>query len=252
MDKLKMHLREIENILVENLPDEINFNDLRDLKLRVNHIDSTLNVLQAVYEKLQSSKLQYNSIIEKNTLHYRNALQHLDSHFGIESPQKFKSVKPLALEYLNVDIGSNIVIKCKYYPFKENIPVMQYGAIMIDTRTPLVVFRYSQYDFVSCTHCNIVDHYSPVQENYRTICCLNGSKCQYGNSCKYYHDPLIWPESSHVQKFPRNFMIKNLPLFGNSFQCKDQIRGIKFENLQTFARYLAIMTLLVNYSINHQ
>lgn len=250
METVSNKLRDIQSTLTAELPETVDFAHLRELRSRVHTIDSTLVVLQQVYEKLQSSRLQYNGIINKQIVQYRSELDTIGSQFGVvKSPRAAKPTHTPRVEHLNVDIGSGVVVRCKYYECRESIPVLQYGALVVDKR-PLVVFRVSQNGYVSCTHCTIIDHYSS-QENYRTICCLNGQRCQYGNSCKYYHDPLMWPESTHIQKFPRNYMIKNCANFGDAQHFRNQIRGMGFENLQTFTRYLAVMMLLVRYSIEH-
>lgn len=249
MDNLNEKLRDIQDILLTELPETVDFANLRELRVRVHNIDSTLAALQQVYEKLQSSRLQYSTIIDKNVNHYRRELGTLENHFGIIPSPRARGHQVVPVEYLNVDIGSQIVVRCKYYERKEQIPVLGYGALIID-KHPMVVFRISQTGWVSCTHCQIIEHYN-AQDNYRTICCLNGQHCQYGNGCKYYHDPLLWPNSNHVQKFPRNYMIKNCTNFGDAGHFREQIRNMNFETLQTFARYLAIMMLLVRYALEH-
>jgi hypothetical protein len=120
---------------------------------------------------------------------------------------------------------------------------MNYGAIL-QLGKPLVLFRYSSKDFISITACHVMD-FNNTNDNYRTICCSNFSECNFGVNCKYFHDPILWPDSDHVQRFMRTSMIKKCPYFGHAPLFSEHSKMLSFDQLRTLARYCSTMNLLI-------
>ena len=118
---------------------------------------------------------------------------------------------------------------------------MSYGAVIIDDN-PIIVFNYGNGNYVSCT--SIIVNDMCVNNNYRTICCSN-KNCQYGQKCRFYHDPIIIHNSTHIQRFYKNAIIKFNPYFGDSMDYIHQ-KNITFEDLRSLARYCAIMNMLIH------
>lgn len=225
----------------------VRFCDLHAIKSHVGALDHALHACVSVLDRLEGMQKHYNSLLAQQCSEHHHTLETHARRFGVGLIARDTRQPVAAAANITVDIGAGIMVKTQLYASRALIPVMRYGAISVADR-PLVVFRYGKNTFVSCTSINVVDHYSMRDENFRTIYCLNGTRCAYGNSCKYYHDPLVWPDSTHVQKFPRNTIMKNNSTFGDAEKFHDHSPSI--ESLQAFSRYLAIMMILVQYKIS--
>lgn len=122
----------------------------------------------------------------------------------------------------------------------ERAPVMQYSAVRVGERV-LAVYRYTRDYYVSCGGLT-VDNEEP---RVHSASCANIAKCTFGRECRYYHDPLIWPNSTHRQHVSRTALVRGCPYFGDTDALQDHLRVVTFEQLRTLARYVATMNLLI-------
>ena len=122
----------------------------------------------------------------------------------------------------------------------DRLPPMRYAAVMVGDR-PVAAFRFGHdRAIVSCGGLSVDD------AKMRSMSCANSSDCNFGNECRYYHDPLLWPGSTHMQHVPRSSMVKGCPGFGDTAALAEQIRELDFEQLRTLGRYAATMVLVIS------
>lgn len=231
--------KEILNIVNNQ---DIVSNNLKSLKFNIHNIDNVINELSSILIEIKNiKKIQCDKLLNSIN-NYGIIINNVENKMGIKTSVN-ESKKDIIEE--EIDIGQNIIIKNKLYVNKEAISIMNYGIIkQPETGKKIMVFRYGIKDFVSCSSINISDYNNSTY--FRTICCLNAAKCQYGSNCKFYHDPIISPHSNHVQKFMKSHIIPLHPYFGHSTNFNETLKSIKFEDVHTLARYCAVMMLLIN------
>jgi hypothetical protein len=233
--------KSIDDIL-DILNTESKILDLKSLKLDIIDIDSIITVLESTLNKAKKIRNEKHKTLMDNINKYNMNIKKIETNLGIKNTITLNNNVD---EYKNFDMGNNIYIKAKIYSDKPQIPIMQYGIIkQSETDRKLLLFRYGENDFVSCSSINIVDYNNSTFSH--TICCINSSKCTFGNNCKYYHDPVLCPYSTHVQKFMKSHIIPVNPYFGHASTFNDSIKTTSFEDVHTIARYCAIMMLLIN------
>ncbi len=249
MQKLQDNLLEITAV-VKQLSDisVATLDDAKSLKSLVYIIDKILHVIETETTNITLIKLGALHKISAKTTEILPALEEVESKFMIKyaaKPRRDSNIRiPSECETMTipVEIAARVVYPARLYATHRDIPEMQYGAVLKHGR-PLIIFRYAGDNFVSCTACTVID-FTGLE---RTICCSNTPEtCVYGDRCRYFHDPAIWPYSDHVQKFIRHAnMIKKCPHFGNSEMLSDQIAHLNFNDLRTLARYCATMMLYI-------
>jgi hypothetical protein len=244
--QLQYHLTEVSNILNNLSAPSCKDDDLQQLvdkKLSMVVMDNVLTMLDKYLTDFKFLKLKKIKAMTTRTKEFSIQLDDLEKFFGISTTEKDTKTQECNV---SVDIGNDIKIDCKLYAKKEDIPIMSYGAIIQSNGDTLIVWRYSSQDFVSCTSFIVADYSSQAIDNYRSICCANQGKCQYGHLCKYFHDPLMWPGSTHIQRFLKTPFVRQCPYFGHMNLFSEQLKTLDFEHLRTLARYIATMALLIN------
>lgn len=249
MSNIEFHIGEIYKILSsykEPQDDIKNFDDLKSIKADVFKLDTQIKKIKDLQDRLTSQKIKLYSLVDKKVQEYKSKLETVEKYFNISSLDT--SINNTATpKNITIDFD-HMSIEFKFYNKKEDIPIGEYGGILVfgkqNLPKPLICYRASIDIFVSCSPIHVIDP-SNMSENYRTITCLNGPHCQFGNNCKYYHDQINWPDSTHVQKFNKTNIIKNCPYFGNIGELEDQFRSLSPEHIITFIRYLSIMNLIV-------
>lgn len=259
MQKLQEHLSSI-NKIISSLTQDRDIESLEDaktLKSTLFVVDRVLNVMEHEMSSIKLLKLRTMSRLSEKVQSVKADLQKIEAEF-IDVYAAPASARPTAdnvttkpdtePKTISVDIGGGIIFETALYRSVEDAPTLTYCAVMKDSR-PLVIYKYSDQDVVSCTACQVTDYQTVGgyidQSGFRTVCCGNSTMCEYGASCKYFHDPLLWPRSDHVQRFVRTNMVKKCPYFGHVSMFQDQIRSLNFDNVRTLARYCAVMNLLV-------
>jgi hypothetical protein len=248
MKALLDHLNGINNILNSlNMTDVRNLTDMKSLKSLACAIDKTMHVLNVEISNLGQLRLATLAKIAASVDEFKPALRAAEEKFLTRyATSPIVGMVPVEPTVLEINIGNGVIFKTTLYLKREHIPVLGYGAVMNprDSRA-MVLFRYNQRDFVSCSAFQIID-FSNHMDNYRTVCCGNTGSCEYGSACKYYHDPAVWPDSDHTQRFMRTMMVKKCPMFGDSDLIADQRDALTFDSLRTLARYCANMMLLIS------
>lgn len=190
--------------------------------------------LQEFVDKLTECSRRRQVVEDKALTYIKDAVQRAEQKFEIKPP-----VEPVQ-KYGETTI-SRLVFRMPIYQDVSRIPVMSYGLVQINgVRT--LVFRYGETSVVSCSGLTIADS----GDNQRTLSCTNTDRCEYGDQCRYFHDPLLWSRSRHVQRAPKTSIIKGYPQFGDDLLVADQVSELSFENVRSFGRYLAIMMLFVS------
>jgi hypothetical protein len=249
MDTLQNKLNDITQIIKTITSKNVdNIDDCKQLKCLLHVTERVINILDNELTNLAQLKLKTMSKLSNKIEEIKPILEHAEQQFMIKyapqpQSQNAKLIKQPTINTIDVDIGNGIIIPSHLYTKKEGIPIMNYGSIMQNGR-PLVIFRYSQNNYVSCTASQISD-FNNISDNFRTICCVNNQNCEYGQNCKYFHDPLIWPETNHIQKFMKTNMIKKCAYFGHAPFFNDHKKILNFEQAKTLARYCAYMMLLL-------
>ena len=217
--------------------------DTKSLKRVIYVTDRVIKALSDEVQNLELLKLRTLERITRKTGAMKTELETAEKKFLITWSAK-PAAATTSTKITEIDIGSGLRYGCPIYETRDAIPQMSYGAVMQNSR-PLVLFRYSAKDFVSVTACRIID-FNNTADNHHTVCCGNVKHCDFGAQCKYFHDPAIWPDSDHVQKFTRTNLVKKCPYFGDSELIREQSEDLAFENLRTLARYCAIMMLYIS------
>ena len=215
--------------------------DAKGLKSLAFVIDRVLDLLDTESCTLQQLKLRTLRKLETKVALVRPQLEQAEQKFMIRYQHPTKLDAPPAEKQIQINFAG-ITFPCPLYADRQTVPMLSYGAVMVRSQ-PLLVFRYSATDFVSVSPCQVVDNQS---DNVHTICCGNGATCEYGANCRYFHDPVEWPESQHVQKFQRSALVKKCPTFGHAPQVPEHAAQLTFDHLRTLARYCAVQTLLIH------
>lgn len=244
MQALQEQLSKITQVLQSlSKTDITTIDDAKSLKSLTFVVDKVLKSLAAEIGNLEQLKIKTLAKLAVKVDSMRPILEESEKKFMI----KFicKPARELVPKHpmIQVNVGGGVTVPSYLYHDKMAVPIMSYGAIMLRNE-PVIVYRFSKIDFVSCTGCQIMDFNGPT-DNYRTICCGNSKTCEYNSNCKYYHDPLIWPDSDHTQRFIRTNLVKKNPYFGSTDLLSEQMGTLTFENLRTLARYCAVMSLLI-------
>lgn len=244
MQALQEQLSSVTKVL-QNLSgtDVTTIDDAKSLKSLTFVIDKVLKSLATEICNLEQLKIRTLLKLTNKVAEMRPALESAEKKFMIKYVANPET--PLIKNFVSTTVG-DYTYQLLLFQRKEDIPIMSYGTIMFKS-TPMIIYRYGINDFVSVTDCEILDFTGP-NDYYRTICCGNTKSCEYENNCKYFHDPLIWPDSDHVQRFVRTNLVKNNPYFGDKGQSVDQLT---FENLRTLARYCAFMMLMIRGVCKH-
>jgi hypothetical protein len=246
MDTLQTKISDITNVIKTITTKNVdNIDDCKQLKCLLHMTERIISILDNELTNLSQLKLKTMSKLSEKVQEIKPILEHAEQQFMIKySNSQPKLIKqPTFVNKIDIDIGNGIIIPSQLFAKKENIPIMSYGSIIQNGR-PLVVFRYSQNNYVSCTASQISD-FNNITDNFRTICCVNNQNCEYGQNCKYFHDPLVWPETNHIQKFMKTSMIKKCAYFGHAPFFNEHKKILTFEQAKTLARYCAYMMLLL-------
>lgn len=242
MQALKAQLENITKTLSSLSSTDIALlEDAKSLKSVVFVVDRVLDILENEVGRLQQLKLRSLAKLSTKLETIKPQLEAAEAKFLIKYQQKEIIERPITKPQIIIDIAG-LLFTSLLYNSKMDIPILGYGAIMLRSQ-PQMVFRYSENDFVSVSAIFVTEY---SQDNTHTICCGNGLSCEYGDDCRYYHDPMEWPDSQHQQRFSRTNMVKKCPMFGHSENFVDQANQLTFENLRTLARYCAVQTLLIH------
>lgn len=240
MQALREHLDAITRILEQlGHPDMNALSNAKNLKSVSFVIDRVLDMLNAETCALQQLKLRTLKRMDTCVDTVRAQLEAAERQFMVQYVPEPSSPH---MRTIPVQIAG-MTHTCAVYGDKRDVPVLSYGVIMLGE--PVIVFRYSERDWVSVTACHVMDG-ATFDQNIHTVCCGNGATCEYGVACRYYHDPVEWPESTHVQRFHRTHMVKRCPQFGNAPDFCDQAATLTFDQLRTLARYCAVQMLLIH------
>lgn len=231
MEKLSHHLTEIGKIVDQWESQLTNLKECRDAKADVFALDRIIQIFNGHVDALKKVYATRSAVLEKKTSEMSVKLQEFEKYFHVS---KVETKKPEP-----TPSAESVSFVLQEYKTKEEIPILQYGIV-----NGLILYRFTATDYVSCTNVMIMD--SNMGDNFRSICCTNGAKCSFGKDCKYFHDPLLWPGSNHVQRFPKSNLVKQCAFFGHMNMFADQIKTLDFDKLRTLARYVAIMGLLIH------
>jgi hypothetical protein len=214
--------------------------DAKSLKSLAFVVDRVLDMLANETCTLEQLKLRTLKKLETKISTVRPHLEAAEKKFMT----RYASVpRPITTPQQKIGVDfAGLKYACPLYDDQQQVPVLGYGAVMIRSQ-PVLVYRYSPTDFVSVSPCIVADYAS---DNAHTICCGNGVTCEYGQQCRYYHDPVEWPESTHVQRFQKSALVKRCPSFGHAPALAEQAVQLSFEHLRTLARYCAVQTLMIH------
>lgn len=237
MDKsTKDHLVEISKYITNIDKRYDTFQNLKNTKIQVQNLDTIIDYFNLYINKVQQIKLKISKNIHNKTDEYKTMIEPIKSYFNItpiiSDIPKFSYIK----------IGKPYVeIKIQHYKNIECIPDMSYGVVFYNDQL-IVIYKYNRNNYVSCSDILIVDNIQ--YNNFRTISC-NNANCCYKSECKYFHDPLYYKTSDHIQRFVKNNTVKTDPYFGSMYEIKEQLDNMKFEDVKSLARYCSIMNLLI-------
>lgn len=251
MNNLQEQLNNVTRIIKGlSKTDVQSIEDAKGLKSLMFVTDKVMKMLELEMSNLAQLKIRTMAKLASKVADIKPALETAEQQFMIKySPPAIQVPRTIRdPTMIQVDIGNNIFATATLYASPDQIPIMSYGAVMVN-HAPLVIYKFGAQEFVSCTASQVADFSGPT-DNFRTICCGNSTTCEYGAGCKYFHDPLVWPEAHHVQRFIRTNMVKKCPYFGHLSLFNEQIKQLNFENLRTLARYCAIMNLMISIVVN--
>jgi hypothetical protein len=230
--------------------------DAKVLKNIIGLSDKITQVLNVKIGQIDQIKLRALGKLSNKVANLKPLLLKMEDEFKIKytepksETKTFGVPRPISTQTLNVDIGYNIMIPAILFAQMDQIPLLGYGAIMYQ-KSPLVVFNYGYGNFVSLTASHVAEYGSGNFDNYRTICCANPGSCEYKNSCKFFHDPLLFPDSQHVnQRFIKSPLVKKAPNFGNGPSFQEHLQTMDFESLRSLARYSAYMVMLIGHLVH--
>lgn len=207
------------------------YNDLKILKIKLINLQKIENSIKKSLDTIHSVKYKISESIQNSLPKYEKSLNELEEYLNISNDEK--------QETSTIQISPGVNIRMKKYENENQIPILSYGVINKYDKN-IIVYRFGKNNFISCDKCEITEN-----DNIRSIHCNNYQNCKFGDKCKYFHDP-YYTRSSQIQKFPKNVIIKNLPYFGNNEDLSNHLKTVKFDNVKSFARYVAIMNLYIS------
>jgi len=235
VEQISTYVQSLENKYME----EKGFKNLKSIRLFLNTIDKLLIYLIQFTDRLQQLKIRVQDKIDEDVSEYKDNLDNMSAYFKKRIAHVNENTKEFTFR-----LGDpSIEVRAVMYVNRSKIPPMSYGAVIINKK-PVILFHYTNNNFVSCTNITVVDT-AGSNNNYRTICCDNGKLCLYGDNCRYYHDVCIEQKSTHVQRFPKTIMVKMNPYFGSSEHLQVDTQSMAFVDVQTLARYCSIMMLFI-------
>lgn len=237
MQVLKLQLEELTQTLSGLSNTDVSIlEDAKSLKSLAFVIDRVLGLLSNETCLLEQLKLRTLKRLEVKISGIRPHLEAAEQKFMT----RYRPVASIPTKKIIIDFAG-LKYACHLYPDRQQVPIFGYGAVMIRSQ-PVIVYRYSPVDFVSVTPGVVTD----ATDNSHTICCGNGGTCEYGHQCRYYHDPVEWPESVHIQRFQKNSLVKRCPSFGHGPSLIEHAEQLSFDHLRTLARYCAIQMLMIH------
>lgn len=212
-------------------------NDAKDLKSLNNDISNYVSLLETQIANLVAVQTQIVAKINAITRPVEERLEFAERKFAIVAMPPVP--KPTVVPKITINIGHGITAGLPFYRDITAAPDFAWSAVTVHG-VPRVIFKFDDANYVSCTAVEIIDYGT---DNYHTVCCSNVQRCEFDRACRYFHDPVIWRNSTHVQKFTKSNLVKRNPYFGNGpdFDLQD----IGFEDVRTLARYCAIMLLMI-------
>jgi len=223
-----------------------NINDIKHLGYIIKVSDKISGLLTNHLNQIEQLSLKATAKLASKIDDMKPILVQMEEKFKIKySKVTNENIPPVFEEkkQILVNIGSSIVIPSTLYVVKELIPIMQYGTVLQDG-TPIMLFNYGNGHFVSITSSQIIEYGGHI-DNYHTICCANPRVCEFKNHCKFFHDPLLCPDSQHTQRFMKTPLVKKAPNFGNANSFIEHLHTLNFDNLRTLGRYCSYMNLLI-------
>lgn len=238
MQALKAQLEMVTQTLSKLVHTDVSaIEDAKGLKTLAFVIDRVLDLFDRESCTLQQLKLGALKKLEGKMQSVRPQLEQAEQKFMVR--YQSRAVPRPIDKRVQIDFGG-VNFACALYADRTSIPPLSYGAVMIRSQ-PMIVYRYGIDDYVSVSPCLVAE-----SDNTHTICCGNGAQCEFNAGCRYYHDPVEWPESQHVQKFQKTAMVKKCTTFGHAPQIAEQVQQLTFDNVRTLARYCAVQALLVH------
>lgn len=255
--ELETQLQSVVKI-IQDLCDVEETNNPKVLKQALIASNKVIDIFTFELSKIEQLRIQFAQKLSVKTTEMKKVVEELETKFKLSLP-KDKEKKNIA-----VDIGG-ITIPMSFYYDRTNIPILSYGAVL-ESGKILVLYRYNDKDYVSCSLPNIIDFPRTGEKIAKLSCCINEENCTYGDECRYFHDPAIFTgtklesefsdqknkvqnkELENEQSFIRTQMVRNCPFFGDRYHFAEHVGKIPFKNLRTLARYCAIFNLLINIS----
>ncbi len=217
-------------------------NDAKELKTLNNDIATYVSFLETQTANLVALQLQISAKINAITRPVEEQLEIAERKFAVVAIPPVP--KPVVTPKITVNIGHGITTDMAFYRDVAGAPEFAWSAVMIHG-VPRVIFKFDNTNYVSCTAVEIIDYGT---DNYHTVCCSNVQRCEFDRACRYFHDPVIWRNSTHVQKFTKTNLVKRNPYFGNGPDF--DLQEVAFEDLRTLARYCAIMLLMIKLKLS--
>lgn len=215
--------------------------DAKNLKIISNNIELFIKQLETQVANLSSLKAQTLLKINAITKPIEEQLLVAEAKFGIIATEPVLIAQEK--HHLNVNIGHNLTVKMPLYKSLNDAPIFTWSAVNI-FGAPKVVFKFDNNNYVSCTSVEIIDFGSV--DNYHTVCCSNIQRCEFDRACRYFHDPVLWKNSTHVQKFTKTNLVKRNPYFGHYADTETYT----FDDLRTLARYCATQLLMIKIAMD--
>lgn len=240
LQNLEKQLKEVENT-IKFLCDVEETNNLKKLKQGLIAADKVIDIFSFELSRIEQLRLSMATKLSSKLCEMKKTVQFLEEKFQV---QKLQDNKP---KKICVDIGGTVTVPAIFYQCRKMIPQLQYGAVRENGKT-LLLYRYNNIHFVSCSLPSIVEFPKSGDKLGKSTCCVNEEACNFGESCRYFHDPAV-SGNDDVQCFIRTQMARQCPFFGDRDMYKNQINNVQFKNIRTLARYCAIMTLLIHHAV---
>jgi hypothetical protein len=225
-----------------------NFGDVKKLRKEMQIIDDVIAGFTTALFEITQVRKSCEKVLAVENKSYDEKIKSLENFYKLPTRHYMKQTKR---DMVAVNIGDGIIIEVESYNNIKQIPDMAYGAIRKSITDVMIVFKLNDDSFVSCTSIFVINDYIACK-NFRTVCCTNEKNCVYGDRCRFFHDPIIWDDSKHVQRFARTNMVVCDPYFGDGPTFVGNIACDKysFSHLKTLARYCSTMLLLIKKTID--
>ena len=230
-------LGELIDLLTNKKQSYRTMKSLIESRLAIHDINNTCQIIEGELIKLKLAKLEMMRKLNSAVKEFDDDLKETEAVFNVGKASPY--ARDVVAPTINVEIGYGIPIPAQLYRSVDQVPDMTYGAVNLGGQT-MIIYKYTRDAYVSCTAFMISDF-----SNNQTICCINGKNCAFGKTCRYYHDPAVWLDSKHTQRFQKTYMLKNCQFFGHSAYFADQVGKLTFNQLRTLGRYCSIMNLLI-------